>query len=205
MKYCIILLVILSFSFHSVAQPLNYKVNPKAKRLDDSAIKLFTTCGESADCYKKINVLLDEAVKIDPKWYEGWANLISYLGRTDQYDKCLTASIKLLQLYPDAPEAVFNCGIIQYKTKHPADALISFGHLLKIYDNLLLKKPKIPNYNAVLTQKGITLILMDKDFEGKSILRKLYTDETEPYQKSFIAFYINKTKAEIIEDRIPGK
>ncbi len=205
MKYAILFLFVLSCALHTIAQPVKYKVNPKAKRLDDSAIKMFTTCGEMADCYKKINYLLDEAVKIDSKWYEGWANLISYLGRTDQYEKCLVASKKLVQYYPEVPEAIFNCGILQYKTKHPADAMASFNKLLRIYDNLLQKKPIIPNYKDVLTQKGITLLLLDKDFEGKNILRDIYNNESEPYKKSYIAFYINKSKAEIIDDRIPGK
>ena len=88
MKHTIILFLILSCAFYATAQSAKKTVNPKARHLEDSAIRMFTNCADKPDCNKKINNLLEQALKIEPKWYEGWSNLISFLGRTDQFDKC---------------------------------------------------------------------------------------------------------------------
>lgn len=205
MKNLLLFFLCILWAFSCGAQAKPYKPNPKAKKLEDSAIHVFTTSDGSKGSYTRVNNLLDAALKADPKWYEGWSNLLAFLGRTDQFEKCLVTAKKMVQLFPKEPDALFNCGIMQYKTGHPADAMICFAKLLKFYNDLLAKDPKNPHYNDLLTQKGIVLILMDRDKEGKTILRRLYTDETDPYKKSFIAFYVNKSKNEIIEDKVPGK
>ena len=45
---------------------------------------------------------------------------------------------------------------------------------------------------------------MDKEREGKQILTDIYNKEADDLTKSYIGFYVNSKKEEIIADMIPG-
>ena len=205
MKYISLFICCLSIAMITQAQSSVYKVNPKAKKLDDSAVVVFKKCTDYTKCYDRVYDLLQTAVKIDPKWKQGWQNLVDFLGLTNQLEKCLVAAQKMHQLFPADISAYFNLGILQYKTGHKQDAQAAFNKVLDYYTNELYKNFKSPNYNDILVEKAIMLILCDKTEEGKAFLRQIYNGESDPYKKSYIAFYINKSKDEIIDDKIPGK
>jgi hypothetical protein len=119
-------------------------------------------------------------------------------------DKCMATSKKMVQLFPNEPDALFSYAVLQQISGHPAEAKAMFYKVMKMYEGLMAKNPTSKDYGALLTQKAILLILMDKELEGKSIIRTQYEKETDPYKKSFLGFYVNKSKEDILEDKIPG-
>jgi len=204
MKKTTLILLAVLWTAMCLAQPKPYKPNPKAKKLEDSAVHIFSAYDGKPQTNTRIEGLLQAALKADPKWYEAWANLLSFQGRTEQYDKCFATTKKMVQLFPKEPDAILNLGIMQYKLGHKPEALKSFEQLVKMYGDELAKNAKGQHYNDLLTQKAIALILANKSEGGKAILNQLYKTETDQYKKSYLAFYINKSREEIIEDRVPG-
>jgi tetratricopeptide (TPR) repeat protein len=201
------LIVFCMLSFCAVqlhAQDAKYKPNPKAKRLDDSAIKVFALANEAPAVYDRVGKLLETAVKIDPKYYEGWSNLLNFQGRTNQALKCLATASKMIKLFPNSTDALFNYSVMQCIMGRDSVGRKGFAKIVRMYESEMAKNPLSKNYNELLTQKGIALILQGKDTEGKSILHTVHSNETDPYKKSFIAYYINKTREEILDDKIPG-
>jgi tetratricopeptide (TPR) repeat protein len=204
MKKITLYLACILWAAISQAQPKPYKPNPKAKKLEDSAIHLFQSYDGQPKSTQRIESLLQGALKTDPKWYEGWANLLSFQGRTEQLDKCYATAQKMAQQFPQEPDALLNLGVMQHKMGHKPEAIKTFEKLVKILSGELAKNSKDPHYNDLLTQKGIALILANKVEAGKALLNQLYQSEQDSYKKSYIAFYVNKSREEIIEDRVPG-
>jgi tetratricopeptide (TPR) repeat protein len=205
LRYFIIFLISISGFSSSHAQTKKHITNPKAKLLNDQAIRLFTSGGQSPDTVAKVNRLLDEAVKLDSNYYEGWINKLSFQCHYDHYTEGLKTLKRMSRIFPGIDEVTMFYGVLQYKTGNKTEALAAFGKLLKKYNGLLEKNKNNANTKGLLFNKGVILIMTDKTAEGQALLRKLYEEEKDPMTKSNIAFYVNSTRDQIIEDKIPGK
>ena len=204
MKRSLLLLLILSISTLAIAQTA-HKSNPKAKQLNDSALKVFTTSDGEKGKLNKVGKMLEEAVKIDPQYYEGWINLMTFQGRINEFAKCRATAKKITQLFPNDPEALNNYAILADTNGASPECMAYFAKALKIYTTLADKSKNTPSYKPYLTQQAISLILNNREKEGKTILRKLEKEETDGYKKSYFDFYINSDRITIIKDRIPGR
>jgi len=205
MKYLLIFLLSMSCFADCVAQAAQHAPNPKAKLLEDSAIHIFTKAAGDTSVNNKVIRLLEMAVKIDNNYYEGWVNLMTFQCRINLFEDGLKTVKKMEHIFPDQSDVLFNCGILEYATRRDKDAMATFTKLLKIFNAVPSINTKSQNYKAMLISKGVTLILLDKPTEGKNLLKKLYQEETDGYVKSYIAFYVNSSKEQIIADKIPGK
>lgn len=202
----IILLFVSTFYVLSCAgQTKPYVPKPKAKLLEDSAIHLFTKSGGAPEMNPRVLKLLEQAVATDPKYSEGWHNLMDFQCRTDHMADGLKTAKKITDLFPGQLDALLSYGVLQYVNGMQPASRITFEKLLKQYESLLAKEKDKKIRRGLMTQKGIALILVDRPDEGKKLLRQLHGDETDDYMKSFLAFYINSNKDAIIKDKIPGK
>lgn len=202
----ILLIPVFVFSaFISTGQTKAYKPRPKARQLEDSAIHLFTKSGGAPEFNPAVTKLLQQAVAIDPKYSEGWHNLLDFQCRTDHMAEGLKTAKKITELFPGQLDALLSYGVLQYVNNLQPASRATFEKLLKQYELLLVKEKDSKIRRGLMTQKGIALILADRSDEGKKLLRQLHSDETDDYMKSFLAFYINSTKDAIIKDKIPGK
>jgi hypothetical protein len=78
--------------------------------------------------------------------------------------------------------------------------------LLAYYENVLKKaKPNSVLEKNTQISKGKALILANRIVEGKALLRKIHDADSNPFNKSYLAFYINSSREEIILDMVPGK
>ncbi len=204
MKKSILLLLCISLGIIAMAQT-PYKPNPKAKQLDDSAVKVFSTSNYQLDKLNKVGKLLEQAVKIDPKYFEGWINLLSFQGRINEFAKCKATSKKISELFPNEPEAFVYYGIMLDTNGKSPECLAQFAKALKLYTSLTEKNKNTPRYKSYLTQQAVMLIFNNREKEGRAILRKMESEEKDGYQKSYLAFYINSDRLSIIKDRIPGR
>jgi tetratricopeptide (TPR) repeat protein len=205
MKYLGLMLLCLSGFIYCDAQAPNHVPKPKAKTLEDSAISKYQRSGAEPAKMKEVFKLLDEAVKEDNLYREGWINKMTLESQMDQFEAALKTLKRMEQFFPKDLEVQFHTGIMLYKTGKNKEALAMFNKQLDEYNTMLKTNPKSGNAKGWMINKGIVLILMDRDKEGKQILTKIYNEEKEYYQKSYLAFYINGSKQEIIEDRVPGK
>ncbi len=205
LKYVVLFLICVSGFAPGNAQTKKHVTNPKAKQLNDQALKLYTTAGDKPDSLARINRMFDEAIKIDSYYYEGWSNKLSFQCHFDHFAEGLKTVKKMMRLFPKADEVDMFYGVLEYKTGHKAEAAAVFNKLLKKYNSLLENNKDNKNTKGLLFNKGVMLVLADKDAQGKALLRKIYEEEKDPMVKSNIAFYANSTKEQIIDDKIPGK
>lgn len=199
-------LVAISILFFISANAQNSKaINPKCKKLNDSAIKIFMHSNDSPDSMVKEMHLLELALKIDSNYFDGWMSKMNLEGHYNKLDNALKTANKMMKMFPDEPEPFLMAGILQFTLGKKADATVSFNKAVKIY-NTLLAKIKSPTkvVQAFKIRRAITLILLDRDREGKQILTDIYNKEADDLTKSYIGFYVNSKKEEIIADMIPG-
>jgi len=205
MKQLFLLLYLFIATHYTAAGEVKHKPNPKAKALNDSAAKKYQeTTGDIAKL-QKIFPLLDAAIKIDSYYYEAWNNRLALQGQLDQFENEFQALKTMSRLFPFEEDVQFSLGILEYKTGRNKEALATFNKLLDHYNKLLERNKNNTNTRGLLYYKGIVLILIDKVGEGKAIMTKLFNEEQDPWKKSGIGFYINSSRQEIINDRIPGK
>jgi tetratricopeptide (TPR) repeat protein len=204
MKYFGLLLIYLSAFYYSDARAQTHIPKPKAKAMEDSAISKYQRSAGEPEKMKEVFKLLDNAVKEDNLYREGWINKMTLECQVDQFETALRTLKRMEQFFPKDLEVQFHTGILLYKTGKTKESIAMFNKQLDEYNTMLKTNPKSPNAKGWMINKGIVLILADRDKEGKAILTKIYNEEKEYYQKSYLAFYINSSKQEIIEDRSPS-
>lgn len=204
MKYFIVFLISALAIIQCHAQAVKHKPGPAAKIIIDSAASKYMRAGSNKDSLKVVDILLDRAIKIDSLDYDAWLNKLTFQCRLQHFDNAIATLKKMDRIFRGEGEVQFLLGILFYKTGHSKDAVTTLNKLLKQYNTDLQKGDKDPNYKNILISKGIVLILVDNPTEGKNILHKLYNEEKDPYTQSYLGFYINSNKEEIINDRVPG-
>jgi tetratricopeptide (TPR) repeat protein len=205
MKY--IFIIILSFFTFTqgYAQPHVDHALPAARRLNDSAMRVFTRANGNKQYNPQIARLFEAAIKLDSTYYQVLVNKMSFESHFDQFEKALKTALRMKRIFPKEPDVYYYCGLLQLKTKRKAEGMASFNKLLAIYNADLKDYKKQQYYKAIMINKGIVLIMLDRLAEGKNILLQVHNSEQDDVLKSYLAFYINSSKEEIIEDKLPGK
>ncbi len=205
MKRLLLVTISILFYINSNAQ-ISKNGSPAAKKLNDSAIKIFMRSNDSPDSMVKEMHLLELALKIDSNYFDGWMAKMNLEGHFNKFDNALKTAQRMMKMFPDEPEPFLMAGILQYTLGKKTEASATFNKTLKLYNTLLSKiKSPAKAVQAFKIRRGITLILMDKEREGKQILTDIYNKEADDLTKSYIGFYVNSKKEEIIADMIPGK
>jgi tetratricopeptide (TPR) repeat protein len=205
MKFIFVLLISLPFFNNCDAQFHKQKPLPAARKLHDSALKIYTDAKGDPACVPKVGALLDASVKTDKYYWESWVDKLNFECHFDKFAKGLKTTEQMVKIFPNDADVYFYAGILQYKNNKSKEAHVSFEKLLTIYNSDLQDKNKVKYYKAININKGIALILLDRPAEGKRILQKLYDAEGDDVVKSFLGFYINSSKQELIDDKVPGK
>ncbi len=204
MKGLFLLVINILFFINAGAQ-INKNGDPRAKKLNDSAVKIFMRSDGSPDSMVKEMRLLEMALKIDSNYFDGWMSKMNLEGHYNKLDNALKTAQRMMKIFPDEPEPFLMAGLLQYALGKKAEANATFNKTLKLYNGLLVKiKSPAKAVQAFKIRRGITLILMDKEREGKQILTDIYNKEADDLTKSYIGFYVNSKKEEIIADMLPG-
>lgn len=205
MKQLFIILICFFITNYSSAQHAKHTPKPKAKALNDSAASKYRRALGDTAKMKEVISLLDAAIRADNNYYEAWNNKLSMQGQMEQFEDAYKTAKAMEHVFPKEEEVQFHLAILAYVTKRNKEAMATWNKLLDHYNALLEKNKNNANTKGLLYNKGIVLILLDKQNEGKAILNKLYKEEKDPYVQSSIAFYINSSREQIINDKIPGK
>ncbi len=204
MKHSLLLVCILSSTF-SFGQSGKHRPDPVAKIYLDSATAKYNRSGGELVLLKEVGDLVDKALKKDTLFMDAWVNKITLQNQLGQSDAALKTTRKMVRVFPKEADALYVSGIMEYHTGHRKEALVSLNKLLKIDNAILGKNENDPKLKGVLINKGIVLMLLDRQGEGRILLERIFDAEQDPYVKSYIGFYLNSTKEQIIEDRVPGR
>lgn len=204
MKHLLIFLICINSCFHCEAQSPHVP-NPKAKLINDKAINTYTGYSTNHDSIVSVIRQLDKALKIDSNYYNAWTNKLGFQCQIGQYENALETAKRMEHIFPNETDIIFFGGILQYKVGYTSDAEATFNKLLKIYDSVHDKNNNSDHLKTTLLNKGLALIIVNRDNEGRKILAKLRDDESDPAVKQYINAYVTKSREEIIDDMIPGK
>src|SRR5271156_3371503 len=109
-----------------------------------------------------------DALRIDPKWQEGWWNLGTILYDRDRYAEAIPAFQRLTELAPNASPAWTFLGLCEFETKDYANALehLSKGETLGGVDDAEIAR--VAKYHL-----GLLLIRFGKFEQASKVLAGL--------------------------------
>jgi tetratricopeptide (TPR) repeat protein len=196
------LALLLFITFSACGQQTNYSVDPRAKKLNDSAIALVV----NSDDYSKAIELLDQAINIDSNFITAFANKTSFQLQLKQFDKALVTSKQLLSIKPNVPEYIVMSGMICDQIGDTISSKKYFNQAATVYDNILdTMSTSNKNYNGFLINKAVNLIFLGQQEKGNDILNQVYNDKTSEADKELVSMFINKSKQEIISSIMQTK
>ncbi len=186
------------FSLSASAQKeIQHKVDPTAVRLNNMAMELNI---QNSDSASKAIIFLDSATAIDSNYYLAYYNKLIFLNQLRQYSKAIIAINNLIRLQPNANVFYFNGGIIYEKMGDTISSRYYFRKSLEICTKVLdTMKIENRNYEMLLTNKAVDLIMLGVKEEGNLLLIKAYEKGTDKAQKAMILSFMNKNKSEIVE------
>lgn len=171
----------------------------------DTASARYIRSGAEPKKLQEVLTFIIGIIKKDSLYYDAWVNKLHVECQLNRFDVGLQTARTICRLFPNEPDALMVGGVMEYHTGHKKEAGYNFNKLLSLDNTILKGHEKDPNYKGVWINKGIVLILLDRSAEGKAILQKVYDAEKDPYVQSYLGFYIQKSKDEIIADKVPGR
>ena len=192
---------LLLITLSACGQQSKHSINPRAKKLNDSAVYLVVREFN----YDKAIELLNEAIKIDSNYPTAFVNKINFQLQLKQFDKALATSKNLLRIKPNAPDYVVMTGIINEQLGDTVSSKKYFTQAAKIYDDILdTMDIANKNYNMHLINKAVNLIFLGQQQTGNDILKKVYGNTKDEVEKEFISEFMNKSKQQILSDILQG-
>jgi tetratricopeptide (TPR) repeat protein len=193
-----ITLIVVLFSLSTCAQKENnHKVDPAAVRLNNMAMELDI---QNSDSASKAILFLDSATAIDSNYYLAYYNKLIFLNQLRQYNKAIIAINNLIRLQPYANVFYFNGGIIYEKIGDTISSRNYFQKSLAICTKVLdTMKVENRNYEMLVANKAVDLIMLGEKEEGNLLLIQVYENQTDKSQKAMALSFMNKSKSEIVE------
>jgi tetratricopeptide (TPR) repeat protein len=153
----------------------NYLVNPKARQLKDSAARI----AMDSENYTKAIALLNEAIKLDSNYYPAYTNKLSFQLALKQYSDALPTAKKINMLRPDDPVPYVSIGLLCEVLHDTISSQKYFAAADSHFNNILdtMDRTNI-DYEQIMMNKGINLILLGQQQNGNELLRQLYEKST---------------------------
>jgi len=174
------------------------KINPAARALNDTACML-SRSGKVEDVLRAIE-LLDSATNMDHDYFTAYWNKLAFLNQLKQYSRSLAAAKELSRLKPNDPVFYVTIGTLCEKIGDSISADNYFERGLTLFNTELdTMDSKTKKYDFLMMNKGIDLIMLDREKEGNAILAQLYNENTDSTHRKTIAFYMNKNKKVLLD------
>ena len=178
------------------------KVNEEAMLYCDSAMVL--SSAEGVTGYQNAIILLDKATSIDSNYYLAYWNKLRLLSELKHYDKALIAAKNLIRANPTNPDIYVTIGTLYERLEDTVSAGKYYNNGLELYNKYLdTMTSQTPNYDMLLMNKGITLVMLGKDKEGNNLLKKIYDKQTDKDFKELLRGFMYKNKVEIMDKYQP--
>ncbi len=197
--------IFLITSLYSCGQnSANFKVDPAAVELNNKAMTLFEFI-DNGDSARKAISFLDHATTIDSNYFLGHCNKLIFLNQLKQFGNAISTINKLIQLRPSAQDLYLTGGILYERIGDTISSKSYFEKSLTICFSVLdTMSNKDRDYEMLVTNKAINLIMLGQQERANKILQALYDTlpddpEYENVTKKGIHSLMNKNKAELME------
>lgn len=207
MKRSLILLIIICFFSCKSA----HRYNPEAIKLNDSAAAMQMEKFQvslikygSVDSIKKVQIgLLNKATSIDTDYFTGYWNRLALQNSLKLYKEAAITCKQLIRLRPNDAFISFFVAEVYDETGDTISARKCYVNSLAM-SNMQLYGEDTNNkrFKSAEFNKAKALVMLGEQKKANNLLLELYNNETEPFLKSLYKDYMNKSKADIIDENL---
>ena len=189
----------LLIALYSCGQKKSYsKVDVNVARLSNKIIPL-TNYIDNPDSCKKALSFLDSATTFDTNCFLCYYNKLMFLYSLKQYDKAALTINNCIRIKPLAHDLFLTGGILYEKIGDTVSSRKYFQKSLTLCNKALdTMNAGNRDYEMFVTNKAVSLIMLDKQAEAKEILKTLYERQTDQEFKKMTLELMNKTKKELV-------
>jgi tetratricopeptide (TPR) repeat protein len=189
----------------SCRQSSKTKINPEAVKLCTEATRL-SIFAKYPDSSKKALILLDKATEIDSNYYLGYFNKFLFLSNLKQFEKSVLAATNLIRLEPNAHDIYIIRGIFYEKIGDSISSTKDFTKSLNICNKVLdTMKTNNQDYELIMMNRGVNLILLNKNDEADIFLKRINDLQKEGELKNITQSMIGMNKFQLIDKYYSGK
>ena len=175
------------------------KVDPKVTTLSNNIIPLVNYLDNPDSC-KQALLYLDSATAIDNNCFQCYYNKLMFLSSLKRFDKAVETMNECIRIKPLAHDLYTTGGILYEKI---GDTISSRKYFQK---SLTILKPVLDtmnihdlNYEMLITNKAINLIMLGDNKTGHDLLKSISDRQKEPELKELTLSFMNKSKKELVE------
>lgn len=188
-------IIILIAVLHSCeVQDKKPEYNSEAIELNHKAAELMLTME-----YDSALILLHKAIKTDTSYYAPYTNLIAIYISRKQFDKALEASNKIVEKEPELAEGWTFAGMLHDRLGDSLTAVDYYKKSIELYEKRIDNPNKQKDIVANRMNRAVSLILLGKETEGKSELKKLIAENPDELR---IDEFLKLSKRDIIRQLI---
>ena len=200
MKTLKILTAFLLLGFCSCSQSTGkQKVDLAAIQLNEQAIR-YVVFIDNPDSSRKAISLLDKATAIDSNYFMGHYNKLMFYNQLKQIDNAVLTVNKLIQLRPAAHDLYLTGGILYERLGDTISSKSYFEKSLRICNSVLdTMSIKNSDYEMLVGNKAVNLIMLGDQTSAQELLKKLYERQANKEQKRWTASLMNKNKKQLLE------
>ena len=193
------ILLFFSIALYSCGQKKYYsKVDVKVARLTNKIIPLVNFIDNPDSCKKALS-FLDSATTIDSSCFLCYYNKLMFLYSLKQYDRAVEAMNQCIKLNPSVHDLYLTGGILYEKIGDTAHSINYFNKSLTICNSVLdTMKVNNSDYDMLVGNKAINLIMLGKNKDANELLQKLYDKQTDSNLQKLTLSMMNKSKKELV-------
>ncbi len=156
---------------------------------------------ENTDSCKKALSLLDSATHADSTCFLCYHNKLMFLFQLNRTKEALATINGLIRLRPMAHDLYMTGGSFLERSGDSIRARPYFEKSLSLCNQALdTMQESNRDYDLLLLDKGLNLIMLGRNNEGNLLLTKLYNKQPASILKSFALSVINKSKKDILTE-----
>jgi tetratricopeptide (TPR) repeat protein len=177
------------------------KINPQAKKLNDSAMKALYQSSNLLDkgIRKYAIRLLNEATAIDTDYFTAYWNKVSLQRELGQNNNALKTAAQLLRLKPESTDVLVVAGQCYDEAGDTLSASKYYKSALSKCNALLdTMNVKSKAYTPRVFAKVLNLILLNRRNEANVILNKLSASTADTSEKKMYKDFMTFRKSDIL-------
>jgi len=175
------------------------KVNPAVTIFSNKIIPLVNHIYNPDSC-KQALLYLDSATAIDNNCFQCYYNKLMFLYSLKRFDKSVETMNECIRIKPLAHDLYTTGGILYEKIGDTVSSRKYFQKSLTILNPVLdTMKVQNMNYEMLVSNKAINLIMLGDNKTGNDLLKGIADRQQEPELKEMTLSYMNKSKKELVD------
>jgi tetratricopeptide (TPR) repeat protein len=175
------------------------KVDPAVTILSNKIIPLVNYLDNPDSC-KQALLYLDSATAIDNNCFLCYYNKLMFLYSLKRYDKAVETMNECIRIKPWGHDLYTTGGILYEKIGDTVSSRKYFQKSLTILNPVLdTMKAQNMNYEMLISNKAINLIMLGDNKTGNNLLKGIADRQQEPELKEMTLSFMNKSKKELVD------